>query len=243
MTDLYSDFIVYVDESGDHSLDTIDQNYPYFVLAFCIFKKEQYIDTIVPALQQFKFEFFGHDMVVLHELEIRKSKPPFNFLLDAKIRAPFFASLNSLIENAPFTVIASVIDKKAHADKYGDNAHSPYDLSLLFCMERLNHLLTSENQAEATTHIILERRGKKEDNELELVFRRDCDNYKFNFEPVFAHKQNNSTGLQLADLVARPIGRHVMNERQANRAFELLSPKFYRYEQGYNGWGLKVFPK
>ena len=29
----YSDYIVYVDESGDHGLKTIDENYPVFVLA------------------------------------------------------------------------------------------------------------------------------------------------------------------------------------------------------------------
>ena len=33
----YSDYIVYVDESGDHGLKTIDENYPVFVLAFLYF--------------------------------------------------------------------------------------------------------------------------------------------------------------------------------------------------------------
>jgi len=35
----FSDFIVYVDESGDHGLKTVDQNYPVFALAFCVFTK------------------------------------------------------------------------------------------------------------------------------------------------------------------------------------------------------------
>ena len=33
----FSKYIVYVDESGDHSLQSIDDNYPLFVLAFCNF--------------------------------------------------------------------------------------------------------------------------------------------------------------------------------------------------------------
>ncbi|WP_338012591.1 DUF3800 domain-containing protein [Rhizobium sp. LCM 4573] len=37
----YSDFIIYVDESGDHSLTSIDVNYPIFVLSFCIFEKSR----------------------------------------------------------------------------------------------------------------------------------------------------------------------------------------------------------
>ena len=33
----FSDFMVYVDESGDHSLTSIDKSYPIFALAFCVF--------------------------------------------------------------------------------------------------------------------------------------------------------------------------------------------------------------
>ena len=38
-------------------------------------------------------------------------------------------------------------------------------------------------------------------------------------------KKANSTGLQLADLVARPIGLHALHPEQPNRAFESLKPK------------------
>ncbi|MDR2189439.1 MAG: DUF3800 domain-containing protein [Azonexus sp.] len=41
----WSDTIIYVDESGDHSLESIDPEYPVFVLAFCIFRKDEYINT------------------------------------------------------------------------------------------------------------------------------------------------------------------------------------------------------
>jgi hypothetical protein len=109
-------------------------------------------------------------------------------------------------------------------------------------MERLHHLLTAHDQADKLTHIVLERRGNKEDNELELAFRRFTDQHQFNFEPIFAHKQNNSAGLQFADLVARPIGRHVMKPEQQNRSFDILNKKLYRVAGDYRGWGLKVFP-
>ena len=57
----HSDYIVYVDESGDHSLEKINPSYPVFVLSFCIFKKDEYANLIAPAVQNFKFKFFGHD--------------------------------------------------------------------------------------------------------------------------------------------------------------------------------------
>jgi hypothetical protein len=109
-------------------------------------------------------------------------------------------------------------------------------------MERLEHFFIAQGESEPQVHIVLEKRGKKEDNELELVFRRYCDTNNFPFVPVFAHKQNNSVGLQLADLVARPIGRHVINPKQDNRAYDILKKKFYRGPNGMNGWGLKIFP-
>jgi hypothetical protein len=235
----FSDYIVYVDESGDHSMVSIDHDYPLFILAFCIFRKDSYIENVVPALQSFKFKYYGHDMVVLHELDIRKSRGPFNTLLDKKVRDPFMEDLNCLIDDAPFTLITSVIDKQVHLDRYGHNAHSPYDLSLLFCMERLQYFFTAQGETDRQVHIVLEKRGKKEDDELELVFRRFCDTRQFPFEPVFAHKQNNSAGLQVADLVARPIGRHIIKPDQQNRAYNILKKKFYR---GPNGSGLKIFP-
>jgi hypothetical protein len=66
-----SGYIVYVDETGDHSLTKIKPDYPMFVLAFCIFPIDIYVDRVVPLVQQIKFDFCNHDMVVLLEREIR----------------------------------------------------------------------------------------------------------------------------------------------------------------------------
>jgi len=47
----YSDHKIYIDESGDHGLKTIDPEYPVFVLACCIFRKSHYIGNVVPLVQ------------------------------------------------------------------------------------------------------------------------------------------------------------------------------------------------
>ena len=80
----YGDYVIYVDESGDHSLTSVDGNYPVFVLDFCIFRKDDYANSIVPKVQEFKFRHFGHDTVVLHEQEIHRRKRPFVFLENKK---------------------------------------------------------------------------------------------------------------------------------------------------------------
>jgi hypothetical protein len=76
----HSDYIVYVDESGDHSTTHIDEGYPVFVLSFCVFQKENYAQIVTPAMRMLKFATFGHDMVILHEHDIRKGYGAFNFL-------------------------------------------------------------------------------------------------------------------------------------------------------------------
>ncbi|HRE21684.1 MAG TPA: DUF3800 domain-containing protein [Rhabdaerophilum sp.] len=237
----FSDYIVYADESGDHSLVSINPQNPVFVLAFVICAKADFVGTIVPSIQRLKFEFWGHDGVVLHGHEVRKSHGDFNILLNGAVRERFFERLNGVIEAAPFTVIAAVIDKAKHVRRYRDPAN-PYEIALAFCLERLRYWLNENGQGQRTTHVLFERRGASEDNKLELEFRRLTQGEE-TFAIRFMDKKHNSSGLQLADLVAHPIGRHVINPGQPNRAFELIERKFRRSPRGIvAGYGLKIFP-
>jgi hypothetical protein len=244
MQKTFSDYIVYVDESGDHGLKTIDPYYPVFVLAFCIFKKHDYIHTVVPLLEVFKFKHFGHDQVILHETDIRKDRGDFAFLKSKQTKADFLNELTAIIQTAPFTVISTVIKKELICQRY-TTPDNPYHIALRFSLERIVRFLKEQK---TITHIVVEKRGKTEDDELELEFRRICDgdNYfrqPLAFELVFADKKSNSVGLQLADLVARPIGLHILKPTQENRAFEIIDGKFYKNGQGKrNGYGLKCFP-
>ncbi|MEN8940895.1 DUF3800 domain-containing protein [Acinetobacter baumannii] len=73
----FSDYIVYVDESGDHTLNGYNAKYPVFVLAFCIFHKRYYTETVIHKLEQLKFKHFGHDIIVMHERDILKGTGDF----------------------------------------------------------------------------------------------------------------------------------------------------------------------
>jgi len=243
----HSDYVVYVDESGDHGMDTMDPTYPVFVLAFCIFEKKNYVEKVAPAVQQFKFKHWGHDMVILHETEMRKSRGSFTFLNNPKLREPFSTELTALIDEAPFALIATAIRKDRLRSRYS-KVPNPYHIAMRFGLERVNKFLENRGQGNKTTFVIVEKRGQREDTELELEFLRICsgDNFTHRTLPlrlVFADKKVNSCGLQLADLVARPIGRHVLDATQPNRAFEVLAKKFDRRAGGgYLGYGLKLFP-
>jgi hypothetical protein len=242
----FGDYIIYVDESGDHSLGNIDPHFPVFVLAFCIFPIDSYVNDVVPSVGHLKFGFFGHDMIVLHERDIRKSLPPFDILLNASTREAFLGQLNEVVENAPFKVVACVIRKeRLNGSKFA--GRSPYHVALEFGLERVYmHLQGSERGKK--THVIFESRGKKEDQELELEFRRIMDRTTMEGMPETlefrcASKQANSSGLQLADMVARPIGLKQIRPEQPNRAWDIIEPKLRRSPSGQvSGWGLKIYP-
>lgn len=248
----FSDFVVYVDESGDHNLVTIDKDYPVFVLAFMVFHKRYYAEKVVTAVEKFKFNHFGHDLIVLHENEIRKQKNQFVVLTNKAKREFFLDELSRIISNSNFVLIACVIDKLSltHSPLIISN-DNPYHMALSHCLESLYDFMSEKEQTHRKTHIVVECRGKKEDQELELEFRRICDGNNvhskaYPFDVVFADKRANSTGLQLADLVARPIGIKTIRPDQVNRAFEVLKGKFFcrggRKQLGldYEGYGLKI---
>lgn len=210
-----------------------------FVLAFCIFRKEDYARITLPAFSQFKFKYFGHDAVVLHEREIRKSQAPFNFLRDASVKEQFFADLNDLIQNAPFTLIAAVVDKRRQPVD-----ESPYDAALDVGLVQVTNYLRQCGE-KRLTHIVVESRGKKEDGELREAFDRFCSPSGTldgcNLDLVFASKAHSHSGMQLADMVARPIGRHILQPSQSNRSYEILSKKLWE-APAPPGRGLQVLP-
>lgn len=248
----FSDYVVYVDESGDHSLASIDMGYPVFVLALCVFHKRHYSEQIIPAVEKLKFNYFGHDSVVLHENEISKQKGAFAFLSHRPTRAAFMDRLNSIMDVSNFILIACVVDKARLSRSEGVSSN-PYHIALGICLDALHGFLIEKEQENLRTHVVVECRGNKEDRELELEFRRIRDgsnpgSQRLPFDIVFAAKKTNLTGLQLADLVARPIGVNYLRPTQVNHAFELLKRKFYcdggRNAVGidYENVGLMIYP-
>jgi hypothetical protein len=268
----FSEYIVYVDESGDHALAAPDPDYPVFVLAFCIFQKAEYARLAVPRLEQLKFRYFGHDMVVLHEHEIRKSKGEFRILLRRETREAFLHDLGALVAEVPFTIVASCIRKHEFVERRGASSNL-YHVALEAGLEQIFGFLHERGQHQAATHVVFERRGRREDQELEEAFQRICRERSIQapgqapgqaagiapglnpgqrpgsaglgdaLRLVMASKQSNTCGLQLADLVARPIGRHILRPEQPNRALALLAPKLRRGPDGeVRGWGIISAP-
>jgi hypothetical protein len=56
-------------------------------------------------------------------------------------------------------------------------------------------------------------------------------------------KSANSAGLQMTDLMARPVALKHLRPDQPNRAYEIIQTKLRRSPTGkIEGWGLKHLP-
>jgi hypothetical protein len=185
--------------------------------------------------------------VVLHSHEIHKSKSDFAQLLVPETRAAFQERITAVMREAEFTLIAAVINKEQLVRRYAQ-PNDPYEIALAFCIERLQMFLQERSQTDRQTHLLVECRRKAENDKLELEFRQICDGANRvgalpNLGIPFVDKKHNSPGLQLADLVAYPVGRHVLKPDQPNRAYEVVERKFQQSSAGrIPSYGLKLFP-
>ena len=56
-------------------------------------------------------------------------------------------------------------------------------------------------------------------------------------------KRDNDIGLQVADLCAYPLARHVLNSKEPYIPFKVIEEKLRRgFDGKVDGYGLKVFP-
>lgn len=137
--------IVYLDETGDHSLEREDRDFPVFALVMMVCDQDAYSENLVPMVNRLKFDYFGHECVIIHSRDIRKAQNDFGFLTDRNKRQPFYERINEIMSAPGYYLIASVIRKQEHKARCGRNATNPYDLALTFALERLLPLLETRN--------------------------------------------------------------------------------------------------
>lgn len=234
------DYIVYIDESGEHSLDNINKEYPIFVLSFCCFEIKEYVNNIVPKIQDLKFKYFGHDQIILHETDIRKNRNGFEILrTNRDLRNRFLNNLSNIIDTSDFKIFSAIIDKNKLKNKY-KYPINPYHLCLRFGLEKLHNFFLYNNQKGKDIYLVFEKRGKNEDRDLELEFLRICNNESFGYKKIdfsdihykflISDKKSNSCGLQFADLTARPIGLNYIKPTQENRSYDILENKIKNHK-------------
>lgn len=86
--------VLFIDESGDHSLDVIDPQYPLFVLGGCVIDIDYHEKVVEPRLNQHKKNLFGRDDFILHTADIIRRRGIFQKLTDKEFRERFYRETN-----------------------------------------------------------------------------------------------------------------------------------------------------
>lgn len=242
-------FVMFLDESGDHNLVKYDEQYPVFTLIGCIFDSTYYSRKALPLINALKRKHFGQKDIILHSYDIRKAKNEFNILLNQEKRENFITDMNNLMSSLEFTIIASCIRKDRLTQKYHDPA-DPYVLAFAFIIERYVKFL---NGREGSGYFSIESRDPKSNRDILEVYdwyRENGNDYcskelflKVIEKNEFVKKSKNINGHQIADLAAYPTSRFCLNRKKENKAFEILIPKFRRGGNTVKGYGYKEFPQ
>lgn len=158
---------MFLDESGDHNLAVIDPFYPLFVLGGVIVEKAYAEGPLEEALREFKLRLFGRDDLILHTADITRNRNGFERLKEHGFRERFYHELNSMLRGLQFQVVACVIRKNTHLQRYGLAALDPYMLSLNVLVERFCFEIGSITGGGV---IVAERRDPTLDRELDIAW-------------------------------------------------------------------------
>lgn len=242
--------VLFLDESGDHNLAVIDPNYPLFVLGGVIVDKDYADGPLTEAFDQFKRELFGWTDIILHTVDITRNKNGFESLGHPQLRSQFYEKLNSLVSDLEYTVIACAIRKDDHLRHYGTAAIDLYRLSL----HSLSEIFCDEIGAVRNGGMIVaESREPTLDQDLEYTWsslRRRGSGYssiekiRDRISSLTLHsKRENIAGLQLADLVITPVGRHMLGKPDKDD-WQIIEQKLRRGPHGeIADYGLVLLPK
>ncbi len=242
-------YYLFIDESGDHGLTHVNPDFPVFLLCGVLMPAYAY-EQLKTNFNQIKGQFWNNKTAIFHSRDIRKCEKEFVILFDQEIKKSFYNQINEALASNEYTVINAAIRKDHYIKKYGRLSDDVYEISLSFIIERAIFYLDALKNSNIELTIYIEKRGKKEDRRLAEHFQKLLargTNYvdanrlmNYGIEISFKSKRENINGLQLADLIAYPVARFVIDSDRANPAFDLIKPKIYA--RANKMYGLKIFP-
>ena len=242
-------FVLYLDECGDQNLSSFDPQFPIFTLCGVVVSEEQ-DELLADRINSLKRDIWNNTNIILHSRDIRKCQNGFEVLFDLEVKKRFIESVNAILGDDIYIIICCAILKESYIRQYG-KLNDVYGLSLSYIMERVVFYLDSVGKDNIELRTVIERRGKKEDKSLLNYYNQllDRGTYWVSVERMRKYfkrfdmrwKSENIVGLQVADLVAYPITRHVLNPNGVNLAYDVLKKNIYQVDGKM--YGMKVFPK
>ena len=109
---------LYIDESGDHGLTTLNLDFPVFLLCGVLIASDEY-EQLRNSFNQIKNTLWNSKDVIFHSRDIRKCEKEFVVLFDMDKKKWFYENLNNAVLHHNYTVIASAIRKDEYIKKFG----------------------------------------------------------------------------------------------------------------------------
>lgn len=248
---------VIVDECGAHSLEA-KEKFPVFTLAAVIVRDHDY-PKLDRAWRRWKREYLGSPDKLVHESDIRSGRESFWCSGDSARRRRAIAALDTVLGRLPCAAIACVVHRENYLARYpGQTVNAtvpghPYLMTLHYLAERLAIAL-HEHFGGAKARLVFESRGPREDATMQYEFTRlflDGTAYvsdswfRRQFHPgvEFRGKDKNTSGLQLADLIARPCGEKVADPASDPPRWQAIRQKLCPgVHTAHSILGLKIVP-
>ena len=243
-------YYLYIDECGDQNLESFSPTFPIFTLCGILVADDK-VEQLNQQVKDLKKQFWGDKNIILHSRDIRKCQNGFEILFDLNIKQQFYEAINHILaQNNVYVIVSCSIMKEPYIRQFG-KLNDVYGQSLSFVIERAIFCVDNKvPEGEGRIHSIVERRGKREDKALLGYYLQllekgtywvDALRMKDRMESFeFKWKSDDVIGLQIADLIAYPLTRHVINPNQVNLAFDVIEPNIFQQEGKI--LGLKVFP-
>lgn len=242
---------LYMDECGDQNLQSFSPTFPIFTLCGIMVRDDK-VALLEEQVLQLKRQFWGDRQIILHSRDIRKCQNGFEILFDLGIKQQFYAVVNDILgQQGVYVIVACSILKEPYIRQFG-KLNDVYGQSLSFVLERAIFYVDNENpNADAQITAVVEKRGKREDKNLQSYYQQLREKGTYWVTPQrmcsriaqldFKWKADDIAGLQIADMVAYPLTRHVLNPNAVNLAYDVLRPNILSIDGKL--MGLKVYPQ
>jgi hypothetical protein len=242
---------LYIDESGDHTYNNLENPaHKYLGLLGVWFRRPDHYVSFASDLERFKEKLFGKrpdNPVILRRSEIINKKGPFGMLKDPNKCNLFDAELLEIVGRANFKMVCLILNKETHKAQYVDPFH-PYHYCVATMLERYCGWMEYKN---SVGDVVAESRGKEEDLQLKQAYRNTYESGTRFFsherfqKTLTSHdikirpKSANIAGLQLADILARPVKCALLAKMgmvqdsggtYGTKMFAVAEPKFNRNE-------------
>lgn len=249
-----SRYHVYIDESGGSRLN-LTRNEPFFAVGGLVIREDD-CAAVERAWLDWKLRWVGRPAARMHSDRLTPKSIGHYAKLGPSAQA--LESLDEILDSVEATLIVVAIRKSEFLKLYADGQVDPfvpshhYELCLMFLLERVLHFLLENDDAHA--HIIAESRNRPDDARLQLEYQRlqvegslyqapTWFRYQLGPHITFRSKSDNVTGLQIIDILLRPVIEKLREPGSQPHRWASARDKLYDGGKGrIRGWGLKLFP-